>query len=707
MSFYKSKKNKYYNPNFDKSFTKRKRGAHGISMFLKRLKTSSLQKTKGILLNRKRLSEFLKKNKYDYKLKNIDYKKHPVLKYLTDIFTLILKHSYKENSRIFQNAFAKSNHVNDIMRQDIYNEKKEFSIFAKKTSKLKSRGKTKYKFIRLFKKLRTNFGYRRFFNLFKLGKTYDFVDVPVKPLDVLDHYILKQTLRSIPTTFRKLKPFIRAVCYFQKMAYTLVDLDFKSFLLEKSSYRKYLNQWLAFIKNNPLMLKQLLSNRETALNKSSYMPFKQRTDALTDEKTISQSIFSTKFFKLLIIPTFATKYLTPGKKRYLRFRYERRLQDFVNYKYDLDSRFPINFKKLRRYAIKELTNVNTWARLLANSNLVTADSLFFKKYSEKTFPKQADKAFGDFLDSENSASNNFLVLFYKYKRYFNLVSRKIPMVTLLSDTRNQNFFKNKKIIIKQLNELFKKKKKSKKEDLLDIFPGKPIKAFVKRKIWAKRIVKKELTKIILKEREEEDILPYLIFLNVNKRVLSAKQLAKFQNLMHSAFSSNLDANVSKLNKLRFMVSLKNVIQQRKRYQRYDELRKKRYNQNKYRKSKAWSSNSKIPPFRIILRQSANNFFVTATVDHKRVINNCTSGLVGLKGPTRATSFAASQIGRAVGSTLKEMNVGPSLCIFKSPITRKLRAVAVGIHSKFKKIKAFLDLIPRSHNGLRLPKPRRL
>jgi len=114
----------------------------------------------------------------------------------------------------------------------------------------------------------------------------------------------------------------------------------------------------------------------------------------------------------------------------------------------------------------------------------------------------------------------------------------------------------------------------------------------------------------------------------------------------------------------------------------------------------------IPPFKLLVKQSSNNIFLTTLLAH-RVVSTFSSGHVGLHGSSRSTTFACDQVGRHGGSFLTRINFGPSLLFFQSPLTRHLKSLIRSVSLRFNKIKGFCDLIPRSHNGLRGRKLRRI
>jgi len=113
------------------------------------------------------------------------------------------------------------------------------------------------------------------------------------------------------------------------------------------------------------------------------------------------------------------------------------------------------------------------------------------------------------------------------------------------------------------------------------------------------------------------------------------------------------------------------------------------------------------PFRILLRQTRNNIFLTALDPKNNVCLNLSAGMVGLTGPRRSTTFAAEQVGRVAGESLTKISFGKTLFIFRSKLSRHIKLLIKSFSHSFSRIRGFLDLIPRSHNGLRTQKKRRL
>jgi len=115
----------------------------------------------------------------------------------------------------------------------------------------------------------------------------------------------------------------------------------------------------------------------------------------------------------------------------------------------------------------------------------------------------------------------------------------------------------------------------------------------------------------------------------------------------------------------------------------------------------------IPPFRVHVRQSQNNVFFTALNPKSKTVYTLSSGTSGMKGGARSTTFAAGQVGRLAGVKLRDLEFGASLCLYKSPVNPHLKLLTRSICQTFRGIKGLCDVIPRSHNGLRGRKLRRV
>jgi len=144
------------------------------------------------------------------------------------------------------------------------------------------------------------------------------------------------------------------------------------------------------------------------------------------------------------------------------------------------------------------------------------------------------------------------------------------------------------------------------------------------------------------------------------------------------------------------------------FNRKDKIRKTKIRVNKLPKERYQTiSNGFFPPFSLLVKHTANNIFMTALSPKKNVISNFSAGTVALYGPRRSTTFASDQIGRVAGLFLRKISFGPSLLCLQSPLTRHVSHLVKAVAKNYKKIKGICDRIPRSHNGLRPAKKRRL
>jgi len=93
-----------------------------------------------------------------------------------------------------------------------------------------------------------------------------------------------------------------------------------------------------------------------------------------------------------------------------------------------------------------------------------------------------------------------------------------------------------------------------------------------------------------------------------------------------------------------------------------------------------------------------------------VVYSFSAGMTGEKGPRRATPFVAEQAGRSFGTSLRKLKLRSALFHIVSPLTGHTRAAIKGVLLELKArvdIIGFFNKIPRSHNGLRGKKRRRL
>jgi ribosomal protein S11 len=111
---------------------------------------------------------------------------------------------------------------------------------------------------------------------------------------------------------------------------------------------------------------------------------------------------------------------------------------------------------------------------------------------------------------------------------------------------------------------------------------------------------------------------------------------------------------------------------------------------------------------LVLKKTANNFFVTAFRRSGRMLFYVSAGMLNLKGPRRSTSEAAERVIAAVCKRLKRGKVKNIGLVIKSPNGRIMKSAIRRLDRLYKPElnTLVLFMIPRSHNGVRGKKIKR-
>lgn len=105
----------------------------------------------------------------------------------------------------------------------------------------------------------------------------------------------------------------------------------------------------------------------------------------------------------------------------------------------------------------------------------------------------------------------------------------------------------------------------------------------------------------------------------------------------------------------------------------------------------------------------NNTYITLTDLFGNVLLIRSGGLIGIKGPNRSTSVTSEEVTYNVCSFLKKINIKFLILKFTGVLySRKIKA-ALKVFTFFKtfKILKVINNTPKSHNGIRLKKRKRL
>jgi ribosomal protein S11 len=275
----------------------------------------------------------------------------------------------------------------------------------------------------------------------------------------------------------------------------------------------------------------------------------------------------------------------------------------------------------------------------------------------------------------------------------------------------------------KINNYSKKKKLSKKESINKKKKRHPLKNKFLRKfrikqkiieaIYNTRVLRKQ---IILNNLPEDSLLNkanlFKTKLNYFSKIdlIETKLIKKYDRKLRIAFNRRkfilkqyrqllIKRDLSRFKKVFVRLKKKRVINLRK------SMKKKRLNKKKENKLSHLVKNI---IFRVIIRQSKNNMFLTFLNNRGRVLYTMSAGSIGLFGPQRATPFASEQAGRVFGFQISRMaRYKKTFIILKTAINRHVRGCITFLTRSFRSFKGIIDLIPRPHNGLRKKKLRRL
>ena len=105
---------------------------------------------------------------------------------------------------------------------------------------------------------------------------------------------------------------------------------------------------------------------------------------------------------------------------------------------------------------------------------------------------------------------------------------------------------------------------------------------------------------------------------------------------------------------------------------------------------------------IILKKTANNFFITVFERSGKMLFYRSAGMLKLKGPRRSTSEAAEDVVKDVCKRLKREKIKDVGVIVKSYKNYVIRAAIARLNKIYKADlnSLILIMIPRSHNGIR-------
>jgi small subunit ribosomal protein S11 len=123
-----------------------------------------------------------------------------------------------------------------------------------------------------------------------------------------------------------------------------------------------------------------------------------------------------------------------------------------------------------------------------------------------------------------------------------------------------------------------------------------------------------------------------------------------------------------------------------------------------RKKKA--ARAQIVQGKVYIQATFNNTIVTITDNNGNAIGWCSAGVVGFKGPKKATPYAASvvvkeAIERVKDAGLKDVNV------YVSGVGQGREGAIRALNANGLNVLSIKDVTPVPHNGCRAPRPRRV
>lgn len=125
-----------------------------------------------------------------------------------------------------------------------------------------------------------------------------------------------------------------------------------------------------------------------------------------------------------------------------------------------------------------------------------------------------------------------------------------------------------------------------------------------------------------------------------------------------------------------------------------------------RSRKKKSAQSQVTQGKVYIQATFNNTIVTIADNSGNAIGWCSAGVVGFKGPKKATPYAASvvvkeAVERVKASGLKDVNV------YVSGVGQGREGAIRALNANGLNVLSIKDVTPVPHNGCRPPRPRRV
>lgn len=114
----------------------------------------------------------------------------------------------------------------------------------------------------------------------------------------------------------------------------------------------------------------------------------------------------------------------------------------------------------------------------------------------------------------------------------------------------------------------------------------------------------------------------------------------------------------------------------------------------------------VPHGRAYIQATFNNTIITITDQNGDVLGWASSGMVGFKGPKKATPYAAQQVVKRVLDGIKAVGL-KEVNVFIKGIGGGREGAIRGLNINGVQVLSVKDVTPIPHNGCRAPKKRRV
>ena len=125
-----------------------------------------------------------------------------------------------------------------------------------------------------------------------------------------------------------------------------------------------------------------------------------------------------------------------------------------------------------------------------------------------------------------------------------------------------------------------------------------------------------------------------------------------------------------------------------------------------KKSKKKKIKGQVSHARAYIQATFNNTIITVTDQNGDVLGWASAGMIGFKGPKKATPYAAGQVVKKVADNIKSYAV-KEVSVFIKGIGGGREGAIRGFNANGINVLAIKDVTPIPHNGCRPPKRRRV